>query len=36
MNLASEYFRERASRDMATGLAAVFIVVPKETPKTGS
>jgi GNAT superfamily N-acetyltransferase len=28
------YFRERASRDMANGLAAVFIVVPKDNPKT--
>jgi hypothetical protein len=28
------YFREHASRDMANGLAAVFIVVPKDDPKT--
>jgi GNAT superfamily N-acetyltransferase len=28
------YFRERASRDMANGLAAVFIVAPKDAPKT--
>jgi hypothetical protein len=28
------YFRERASRDMTNGLAAVFIVVPENTAKT--
>jgi GNAT superfamily N-acetyltransferase len=28
------YFRERASRDMKNGLAAVFIVVPESDPQT--
>jgi GNAT superfamily N-acetyltransferase len=28
------YFRERASRDMTNGLAAVFIVVPENVPNT--
>lgn len=28
------YFHERASRDMTNGLAAVFIVVPEDAPKT--
>jgi predicted N-acetyltransferase YhbS len=29
-----KYFRERASRDLANHLSAVFVVVPKDDPKT--